>query len=202
MKYILTFLVILIVCGCKHLERHIVTHAPNAEAAIVSSTDPLLGFKNGFWYHGNSLFTGTIIEYFKDHSVHQSGGYVNGKEDGWKLSFYPGGALSEKRYFTNGEKDSIHTGWWQNGNKRFEYHFAKGIYNGDYKEWYQSGRLLKHIYYINGSDTRGKGWRESGKLYMNYVMKAGRRYGIVNSNLCYTVKNGTGEYVASVTNSK
>ena len=64
----------------------------------------------------------------------------------------------------------------------------------------KSGQMLKHIHYTNGIDNCGKGWRESGKAYMNYVMKNGRRYGIVNSNLCYTVKNGSGEYVNSIPN--
>lgn len=198
MKYIFLIIVLSILCGCKHLERHMVTKAPIAEATIVNSADPSVHFKNGYWYFRNELFTGTITEHFKDNTIHHRTAYVNGKENGWKNTFYPGGLLSEKRYYTNGEKDKVHTGWWQNGNKRFEYHFANGIYHGDHKEWYQNGQLLKHIHYTNGMDDWGKGWRESGKPYMNYVMKDGRRYGIVNSNLCYTVKKGKGEYINSI----
>ena len=198
MKNIFLFISISLLFACKHLQKHVI--ADEKISITLESTDPSLSFKNGFWSYNYALFSGTIIERFKDNTIQHSTEYVNGKEDGWQITYYPNGVLSEKRYYAKGEKDSVHTGWWQNGNKRFEYHFTKGIYNGDYKEWYQSGQLLKHIHYINGMDDWGKGWRESGKPYMNYVMKDGRRYGIVNSNLCYTVKNGNGEYVNSTPN--
>ena len=199
MKYIFLFITISFLFACKHLQDHF-THAVTPSSLIVEATDPSLSFKNGYWYYAGNLFTGTIIEHYNSTTIHQSTQYVNGKENGWRITYYLNGDLSEKRFYTNGEKDNVHTGWWQKGNKRFEYHFTNGIYNGDYREWYQSGRLLKHIHYTNDMDDWGKGWRESGKLYMNYVMKEGRRYGIVNSNLCYTVKNDKGEYINSSPN--
>lgn len=194
MKYIFLLLSVSLF-ACSHLQKHF-----NAAANImalqetVNAPDLSLNFKKGYWYHKGKLFSGKITGLFKNKGIHRSTEYVNGKEDGWQTIFYEDGSLSEKRFFTKGEKDGIHTGWWQNGNSRFEYHFANGIYNGDYKEWYQSGKPLKHIHYTSGIDDWGKGWRETGKLYMNYIMKDGRRYGIVNSNLCYTVKNGNGEF--------
>ena len=78
--------------------------------------------------------------------------------------------------------------------------FSAGLYSGMYREWYSSGRLYKEIHYTNGADDYGQGWRENGKLFMNYVMRNGRRYGIVNSNLCYTVKNEQGEFTESTAN--
>ena len=198
MKNIFLFITTSFLFACKHLQ-HQFTHAASS-TQTVDAADHSLSFKNGYWYYAGNLFTGTITEHFNNNAIHQSTQYLNGKENGWRITYYLNGDLSEKRLYNNGEKDNVHTGWWQNGNKRFEYHFINGIYNGDYKEWYQSGRLLKHIHYTNGIDDWGKGWRESGKLYMNYVMKEGRRYGIVNSNLCYTVKNDKGEYVNSSPN--
>lgn len=198
MKYIFIFLVLSFLIACKRFQKHSNGGNGNFSTAVINVTDPLLSFKNGFWYYAENLFSGTIIKLFQDNTIHQSTAYQQGKEHGWQHTFYHGGILSEKRYFNKGEKDGMHTGWWQNGNKRFEYHFANGIYNGDYKEWYESGQMLKHIHYRKGTDEWGKGWRESGKPYMNYVINNGRRYGIVNSNLCYTVRKGSGEYVKSV----
>ena len=183
--------------ACKHLQTRVNADKDNIISPIINLTDPALSCKNGFWDYAGNLFSGTIIKHFQDHSTRQSTQYQKGKEHGWQHTFYPGGSLAEKRYYTNGEKDSVHTGWWQNGKKRFEYNFVNGIYHGDYKEWYESGQMLKHIHYTEGTDDWGKGWRDSGKPYMNYVMKKGRRYGIVNSNLCYTIKNGKGEYAKS-----
>lgn len=190
-------LITLIFYGCRHLENHVI---PPADPTIlmVNRTDASINFKNGSWHYKGLLFSGTIRDLFEDASLHQSTPCSDGKENGWQVTFYPDGSLSEKRYFRSGEKDSVHTGWWQNGNKRFEYHFSAGIYNGEYKEWYQSGKPLKHIQYINGKDICGKGWRENGKIYMNFIVKNGRRYGVNNANLCYTVKNGSGELVKSI----
>ena len=35
-----------------------------------------------------------------------------------------------------------------------------------------------------------KAWRENGKLYINYEVKEGVRYGLQKAALCYTLKNG------------
>ena len=164
----------------------------------IEATDPLLHFENGQWFYKDKLFSGIITEKYSNSVVHHITGYVNGKEEGWQQTFFDDGKPEEKRYYHAGEKDSVHTGWWQNGNRRFEYHFWNGLYDGDYKEWYTTGEPLKHIHYTKGVDDWGKGWRQNGKLYMNFVTKVGRRYGLNNSNLCYTIKNGDGEYVTSV----
>ena len=201
MKYPFLFLLIFLF-ACNHLQKHFVAEANIASRKTVNATDTSLQFKNGYWYYHDVLFSGVIVEHFNDKTLHQTTQYINGKEDGCQLIFYPDKILSEKRFYRKGEKDSVNMGWWQNGNKRFEYHFKNGTYNGDFLEWYKSGQLLKHIHYTNGVDDWGKGWRQNRKLYMNFVMKNGRRYGLNNSNLCYTVKNGNGEFINSVADNK
>lgn len=197
MRYL--FIAIVFLGACNHLQEHFKASSnASIPARTVDTGDPSLIFKNGFWYFGSDLFSGIMQEYFKGNTVKHRTAFLNGKEEGWQETFYEDGKLSEKRFYHNGEKDSVHTGWWPQGNKRFEYHFTNGVYNGDYKEWYETGELMKHIHYTNGADDWGKGWRQNGKLYMNFVVKDGRRYGLNNSNLCYTVKNGRGEFIASV----
>ena len=164
---------------------------------FIESTDSSLHFDNGVYYYHQSSFSGTIIERYNDKAFHHQTSYLRGKEEGLQETYYPGGKLSEKRYYHLGEKDGVHTGWWQNGKLRFEYHFHNGQYNGNYKEWYSSGRPYKNIHYINDVDDYGIGWRENGKVFMSYVMKNGRRYGSINANLCYTLKNELGEFVTS-----
>ena len=165
----------------------------------INKTDTSLRLINGNYYYRQQLFSGTITEPYENGIIHHTITCYNGREEGWAMMYYPDGKLAEKRYYHLGEKDSVHAGWWQNGKPRFEYHFTMGFYNGDYKEWYNSGNAYKHIHYNNGADDWGKGWRENGKLFMNYTMYNARRYGIVNSNLCYTVKNEKGEFAAAST---
>lgn len=176
------------------------TSAIKIPAIKIESTDQNISFKNGYWFYDQKLFSGIIVERYSNKKIHHITGFVNGKEEGEQQSFFPDGKILEKRFYHKGEKNGTEIGWWENSNKRFEYHFTNGIYNGDYKEWYEDGKPLRWIHYTNGKDDWGKGWRETGKLFMNYEMKNGRRYGIVNSNLCYTIKNGKGEYVVSSAN--
>ena len=169
----------------------------NISSVLISSTDSSLHFINGSWYYRDSLFSGSIETRYSNGQLKSLQTFFSGKEEGWSYSFYPNGKKESQRFYVLGEKDSIHLGWWNNGNRRFEYHFNKGNYDGDYKEWYVSGKPLKYIVYKNGEEVYGKGWRENGKLFMNYVMKDKRRYGLMNSQLCYSLKNEKGEFVRS-----
>ena len=178
-------IILLLVSSCTYR-----SNRPNDYYGSFESTDTSLHFVNGYCYHTSYLLSGVISERYQNNRLQNVTNYINGKEEGWKYSYYPDSTLAEKRYYHIGEKDSVHTGWWPNGKLRFEYHFSNGLYNGDFKEWYVSGAKYKHIHYINGAEYWAKGWRENGKVYMNFIVKKGRRYGIENSNLCYTVKKG------------
>jgi antitoxin component YwqK of YwqJK toxin-antitoxin module len=163
----------------------------------VRTTDTSLVLNNGIWFYHQQPFTGFIETYYVSGSLKSRQSFYNGKDEGLVLSYYEDGSKDARRFYHNGEKDSINQGWWPNGNRRFEYHFNNGVYEGDFKEWYQSGKPLKHIVYHDGKEQSGKGWRENGKIYMSFVVKEGRLYGLVNPNLCYSLKNERGEFVES-----
>ena len=163
----------------------------------VRSTDTSLQLINGVLYYQHRLFSGNHETYFPSGALQARQSFYQGKEEGLLNIFYENGNKDALRFYHDGEKDSIHMGWWINGNPRFEYHFKNGIYEGDYKEWYISGNPMKHIVYHDGKEQSGKGWRENGKVYMSFVMRDGRLYGLINPNLCYSLKNERGEYVAA-----
>lgn len=162
---------------------------------IVSASDSALHLKEGKWYYNDSLFSGTIQELYSfNQQIKSSQTFFKGKEEGWLKTFYKDGVKEMQRYFSDGEKDSVHTAWWHNGNKKMEIHFLKGNYNGLYREWYENGKPFKYIVYENGNDMEGKAWRPNGKLYMNFINKEGRRYGLLNAQMCFSLKNEKGEY--------
>lgn len=196
MKYWIPFL-LLMACTQKAIKNEVVK-MPTIPALIVKVGDSLLHFNNGFWLYNNQPFSGTLLQYHPNSTISNQQTFFNGKEQGWGVTFYSDGAIESKRYYTKGEKDSVHYGWWYNGNKRFEYHFKQGTYHGDFKEWYETGEPFKHIIYDNGTERKGLAWRRNGKLYLNYVMQNGRRYGLINSDLCYSLKDERGEYIKSV----
>lgn len=171
-------------------------------AVYIDKSDPLLHIVNGNYYYGPKLFSGILHDNYAGGQPRHQVSFYNGKEEGGAMMYYADGRLAEKRYYRHGEKQGLHAGWWPNGSPRFEYHFSGGLYHGEYKEWYSSGQLYKLINYTNGIDENGQGWRENGKLFMNYVMRDGRRYGIINSNLCYTVQNEKREFSKSLRTEK
>ena len=112
-----------------------------------------------------------------------------------RVQYYPSGALRWQRAFVHGVKDGIHQGWWENGQKQFEYQFRNGNYEGDAKEWYRDGALAALRHYENGVEAGlQREWRENGTLYVNYEVRDGKQYGIINSRLCYSVKDGKGVF--------
>jgi hypothetical protein len=160
----------------------------------IVSTDSLLQLHNGVYYLKGQLFSGYLKSFHGNGIVKAVQSFHQGKQEGWAYEYFENGKPLSKRYYHLGEKDSVHTGWWDNGNTRFVYHFKNGVYDGSFEEYYYIGKPLKKISYYNGNDSFGTGWRENGKIFMNYIMKDGRRYGVMNAQPCYSLKNERGEY--------
>jgi len=199
MKKYIVILIVLSACQPSKKDKLFVTELKSIAIPdlTVKSGDTALFLNNGVWLYQQKPLTGFIETYFSSGSLKSRQSFYQGKEEGLFLSYYEDGSKDARRFYHKGEKDSINQGWWPNGNPRFEYHFKEGVYEGDFKEWYQSGKPLKQIVYHNGKEESGKGWRENGKIYMSFMVKEGRLYGLVNPNLCYSLKNERGEFVKS-----
>ncbi len=156
---------------------------------IINKKNSSLQLINNDWLFQSQPFTGEIREDYENGSVKSLLKVTDGKLDGASQTFYPNGKTETIRSYKQNEKDGVNSGWWPNGNKRFEYHFTNGTYNGLFTEWYNDGKMVQQIVYENGKDMAGKGWRDDGKLYMNFVVKDGRRYGLMNANLCYSLNS-------------
>ena len=161
---------------------------PVSKAVMLHVNDPQLHLLNGVLYYKEALFTGKLSDRWNGNTIRMEQEYNLGRQQGREVLYYENGRPEAERWFTKGEKDSVHLGWWPNGNKKFEYHFSMGNYNGPFREWYEDGKMLQELIYANGTELSAKGWRRNGKLYMNYIVKDGRRYGMANANLCYTVE--------------
>lgn len=172
---------------------------PQIPAITVDRSDTALHLENGVWLLHGQPFSGTMETWYTSGQIRLSQKFFRGKEEGLMQSYYENGNREAQRFYRNGEKDSVHRGWWLNGQLQYEYHYRNGEYEGDFKEWYPSGKAFKHIVYHMGKEQWGKGWRENGKPYMSFVMRDGRLYGLINPNLCYSLKNERGEYVENST---
>lgn len=72
-----------------------------------------------------------------------------------------------------------------NGVVRLEAEMRDGVFHGVYRTFYASGRPYELRHYDHGRESGAQqSWTEDGVLYLNYEMRNGRRYGLVNSRPC------------------
>ena len=82
--------------------------------------------------------------------------------------------------------------YWANGHLRSDAFFVDGVLAGEYRTFYQSGAPYELRHYVNGrEDGRQQSWSEDGTLFLNYDVKNGRRYGLVNARPCIQVSPTT-----------
>jgi len=157
----------------------------------INQTDGNFHQENGIMFNGTSLFTGYIYKFYsKSKDTLHLIGYVNGKEHGAWKQFYPNGRLKETRTFVNGSKEGKHIGWWENGRKKFENNFLNSEYEGACQEWNRDGQLILFLNYKKGyEEGTQQMFFDNGKVRSNYVIKNGRRYGLLGTKNCINVSN-------------
>jgi antitoxin component YwqK of YwqJK toxin-antitoxin module len=134
-------------------------------------------------------FSGYVKTVYDDHSISYTSVY-KGIRQGYYRSFYPNGKLHEVRHYKNNKNTGRHYGYWSNGKMQFDYLYFEDKKVGYIKKWFENGTPYLSLHYIEDKeDGLQQGWRPNGKLFANYVVKKGIRYGLQESMLCYTLKN-------------
>ncbi|MGB4742170.1 MAG: toxin-antitoxin system YwqK family antitoxin, partial [Flavobacteriaceae bacterium] len=92
--------------------------------------------------------------------------------------------------YKNGQKNGKQVAYFDNGNKKFEFIAVNDIYEGELKEWNIRGDLIHLATYKNGQEEgTQKMWYDNGKIRANYVMKNGKRYGLLGTKNCTNVSD-------------
>jgi antitoxin component YwqK of YwqJK toxin-antitoxin module len=143
---------------------------------------------------GDKPAQGLVNEYYPRGEIRRRSRYKNGLLHGITSTWYPNGAKESERLYERGEKEGLHAGWWPNGNRQFEYQFQDGSYHGTFKEWYESGKPLHVFEYRRGEEVSAIGWRENGRTYINFAVRNGRKYGLTNARLCFSLKDEKGAW--------
>lgn len=98
---------------------------------------------------------------------------------------YPDGALWYIRTYRDGKEEGVHRGWWPNGARKFEYHYHNGIAEGPQREWFDDGNPYTEFNYVAGHESGlQRMWTSYGKLRANYIIRDGRRYGLIGAMGC------------------
>jgi antitoxin component YwqK of YwqJK toxin-antitoxin module len=105
--------------------------------------------------------------------------------DGVVERFYPTGALESRTQYWRGDKVGHADSFWPNGSPRVSAFYRAGVLDGGYRTWYASGRAYEVRHYTAGHEAgRQQSWTEDGVLFLNYDVRNGRRYGLINATPC------------------
>ena len=181
------FILCIAILGCTRPIEKSVTFS----GLLLNSADKRITNENGSIFFNKQPFNGILYTLYPttaDTATISS--YLNGKEDGEWKKFYRGGRLNEQREFKSGKKTGKLLSWWPNGNKQFHYLFMNDEYEGTCREWNEEGKLTKEMNYSKGHEEGlQRWWYDNGKIKANYIIKEGRRYGLLGTKNCINVSD-------------
>jgi antitoxin component YwqK of YwqJK toxin-antitoxin module len=177
--------ILLFVTGCKQPGKQLI------HGNFIHSIDNKLNSVNGIIFFNDKPFTGAIFSFFPGTTdTSEIANYLEGKEHGEWQKFYEHGLLKEKREFMDGKKTGEYVAWWGNGKQQLLYLFEDDEYEGTCKEWNEAGMLIKEMNYKKGHEQQTqRWWYDNGKIKANYVIKDGRRYGLLGTKNCINVSD-------------
>ena len=160
----------------------------NSVVRVIEAGSSVLERSRGLLLADGAPFSGWIVRSYEAGSLRSREVYIDGKRDGKMQRWYPNGQLESSRDYQENRKHGIHEGWFPDGQLKFQMSFTRGIYCGERKEWFKSGKPFAVFHYVDGKEEGlQRVWDESGKLRSNYVVKNGRRYGLVGAKPCVSV---------------
>jgi hypothetical protein len=119
--------------------------------------------------------------------------FYNGLEHGEFRRFHENGVLMEQRYYVMGVKTGALKRYWNNGQIQAHYFFSTGEYQGNCREWNPEGKLVREMNYERGHESGSqKQWYDDGSIRSNYIIRNGRRYGLLGTKNCINVSDSVG----------
>ena len=159
--------------------------AKTVPANFISATDGDLTKRKDTIFYKNQLFSGFAYTLYADGDTASLQSYFNGVEEGTQKKWYPDKQPAEERFYINGKKEGTHKGWWPNGKPKFLFFAYNDEYAGEFKEWYASGLPGKDFHYVKGQEEGSqKLWWDNGTIRANYVIREGKKYGLIGIKLC------------------
>ena len=121
--------------------------------------------KDGLYYAGNSLYTGTYASADAKGKTKASYSIVDGKANGAVTYYYENGTIMETGAFVNNEKSGEWLRWDEKGNKIGQAFYVMGKKNGTWMVWDMNGTKRYEMNYAMGEKTgTWKMWDENGVL--------------------------------------
>jgi antitoxin component YwqK of YwqJK toxin-antitoxin module len=157
----------------------------------ISADNPQISFENaGVFYQGNP-FSGKLFSLDpQTQDTLKTEAYLEGNRHGKWIQYYPKHVLKEFRFFDHGKKKGAFVQYFPTGKKQQEYHFHNDEYQGVAREWNERGILIREMHYVAGHEEGSqKLFYDNGQVRANYVMKNGRRFGLLGTKNCVNVSS-------------
>ncbi len=136
-------------------------------------------------FYKKKLFTGFRFTLNDQGDTTELGSYFNGVEEGLQQKWYAKGKRQETRFYINGKKERNQRGWWPNGQIKFDFNTYNDEYEGAFREWIENGLLIKQFHYEHGYEKGSQRlWWTDGTVRANYVIKDGKKYGLLGLKIC------------------
>ena len=119
----------------------------------------------------------------------EAGRLVPGSTDRIVSEFDDSGNLLSQTSYRDGRKVGRFVSFWPDGRTRGRAFYDGDIIEGEYRSWHQNGRLADLKHYSQGHETGlQQAWTDQGELFLNFEVRNGRHYGLINSRPCLPVK--------------
>lgn len=179
------WLIIAASCSNKKVPSPEILIAKTVPLNFILDTDSNFSNHQDTIYYKQHYFSGFQYSLFNKGDTAYLKSYFNGVEEGTQKKWYPNKQLAEQRFFINGKNEGLQQAWWTNGKQKFIYHFADGLFDGELKEWNVEGQINRQFNYLAGQEEGSqKMWWDNGTIRANYVIKSGKKYGLIGLKLC------------------
>ena len=184
-RFLLTF-VAGIFYGCTNGKQDKTPRKPEEVPLVYKLvSDPDFHYNQDTIYYKSTKFSGIQYALYPNMDTIFVKPFLNGLAEGVQKQWYSNKILAEERLYVTNKKEGVHKGWWENGNPKFCYHFFDDEYDGEVMEWYFGGQLFKKFHYAMGYEEGSERlWYEDGSVRANYVIKKGRKYGLIGIKIC------------------
>jgi hypothetical protein len=165
------------------------TEISHEKMLLFAADNPQISFENAGVFYQGKPFSGTLFRLdSQTQDTLKIESYLKGNSHGKWIQYFPGHVLKEFRTFERGKKTGAFVQYFPTGKKQQAYYFQNDEYQGLASEWNERGVLIREMHYVAGHEEGSqKLFYDNGQIRANYVMKDGRRFGLLGTKNCVNV---------------
>jgi antitoxin component YwqK of YwqJK toxin-antitoxin module len=98
---------------------------------------------------------------------------------------YENGQVRRDVQSQDGQLDGVVRGWYEDGSPMYVYHYRNGVTDGVQEQWFRSGQRYTLFNHHEGHEVgQQRMWNADGSIRSNYVIRDGKRFGLLGAMGC------------------